>query len=248
MSSLTDDRGYNQMFSPSVAMDIRTGRRCDYMLAQMENVSAQTRILEIGCGTGEMAALIASKTNAQVTGSDICTPFIEEAIKKHRLPNLKFLTLDFNHPDALEDIRFDYIVGNGILHHLYNNLNEALVHIRKLLANSGKIIFLEPNLYNPYCFLIFNTTKKMREWAKLEPDEMALRKRSIKAQLQKAGYVNIKVEYKDFLLPNTPECLIKTIINTGIVLEKTPLLKMISQSIFISAKNRYEKNYSIALK
>jgi 2-polyprenyl-3-methyl-5-hydroxy-6-metoxy-1,4-benzoquinol methylase len=197
--------------------------------------------LEIGCGTGELAALMASKTKAHVTGSDICTPFIEEAANKHRLPNLKFMTLDFNHPDILEGRRFDYIVGNGILHHLYNNLDAALVHIKNLLANDGKIIFLEPNLYNPYCYLIFNTTKKMRRWAKLEPDEMALRKRRVKAQLQQAGYINIKIEYKDFLLPNTPECLIKTVINTGDVLEKIPLLKMVSQSIFISAKNRYEK-------
>jgi cyclopropane fatty-acyl-phospholipid synthase-like methyltransferase len=59
------------MFCPSAAMDIRTERRCDYMLAQMKEVSAQTHILEIGCGTGELSALIASKTTAQVTGSDI---------------------------------------------------------------------------------------------------------------------------------------------------------------------------------
>jgi 2-polyprenyl-3-methyl-5-hydroxy-6-metoxy-1,4-benzoquinol methylase len=238
MSSLTDDRGYNQMFRPSTAMDIRTARRCDYMLAQMNVLNEQTRILEIGCGTGELAALLASKTNAQIIGSDICMPFIEEAAKKHQLPNLKFMELDFNHPDALDRLQFDYIVGNGILHHLYNNLDEALVRIRKLLTAEGKIIFLEPNLYNPYCFLIFNTTKAMRRWAKLEPDEMALRKKRIKTQLQSAGYVDIKVEYKDFLLPNIPECLIKTVIKTGALLEKIPLLKMISQSIFISAKNQ----------
>jgi 2-polyprenyl-3-methyl-5-hydroxy-6-metoxy-1,4-benzoquinol methylase len=229
------------MFCPSAAMDIRTERRCDYMLAQMKEVSAQTHILEIGSGTGELAALIASKTTAQVTGSDICNPFIEEAKRKHRLPNLKFITLDFNHPAVLEGFQFDYIVGNGILHHLYNNLNEALVHIKHLLKSEGKIIFLEPNLYNPYCFLIFNTTEKMRKWAKLEPDEMALRKCRVKAQLQRAGYDDIKIEYKDFLLPNTPECLIKTVINAGDVLERIPLLKMISQSVFISAKNKQEK-------
>lgn len=237
MSSITDDRGYNQMFCPSAAMDVRTERRCDYMLAQMEAVNAATHILEIGCGTGELAA---SKTNAQVTGSDICAPFIEEAEKKHRLPNLKFMTLDFNYPEVLEGFQFDYIIGNGILHHLYNNLDEALVRIKGLLKDSGKIIFLEPNLYNPYCFLIFNTTEKMRKWAKLEPDEMALCKYRVKAQLQKAGYTGIKIEYRDFLLPNTPEHLIKTVINTGAVLEKIPLVRMISQSIFISAQKREE--------
>jgi hypothetical protein len=41
----------------------------------------------------------------------------------------------------------------------------------------------------------------MRKWAKLEPDEMALRKRNIKKQLQRAGYTNMKIGYKDFLLP-----------------------------------------------
>jgi 2-polyprenyl-3-methyl-5-hydroxy-6-metoxy-1,4-benzoquinol methylase len=242
MSSLTDDRGYNQMFRPSATMDIRTARRCDYMLAQMNALNEQTRILEIGCGTGELAALLASKTNAQITGSDICQPFIEEAAKKHQLSNLKFMTTDFNHPDTLEGCRFDYVVGNGILHHLYNNLDEALVRMRKLLTTEGKIIFLEPNFYNPYCFLIFNTTKTMRRWAKLEPDEMALRKQRIKTQLHNTGYVDIKIEYKDFLLPNIPKYLIKTVIKAGNVLEKIPLLKMVSQSIFISAKNNYFKS------
>jgi 2-polyprenyl-3-methyl-5-hydroxy-6-metoxy-1,4-benzoquinol methylase len=230
------------MFRPSATMDIRTARRCDYMLAQMDALNAQTRILEIGCGTGELAALIASRTKAQVTGSDICAPFIEEAIKKHRLPNLEFMVLDFNHPEILAGLQFDYIVGNGILHHLYTNLDKSLLQIKKILKTGGsKIIFLEPNLYNPYCFLIFNTTKKMRKWAKLEPDEMALCKRNIKARLQRAGYVDIKIEYRDFLLPNTPESLIKAVISTGRILEKTPLLKMVSQSIFISAKNNNER-------
>ena len=237
MSSLTDDRGYNQMFSPSEAMDIRTERRCDYMLNQMTNVTEQTRILEIGSGTGELAALLAKKTSAQVTGSDICVPFIEEAKQKHVAPNLNFIVLDFNKPEVLENEKFDYIVGNGILHHLYYNLEEALVNIKKLLTPNGKIIFLEPNLYNPYCFLIFNTTERMRNWAKLEPEEMALRKNKVKKQLKRAGYSNIKIEYKDFLLPNTPKNLIKSVIFLGNIIEKIPLLNKVSQSIFISAQN-----------
>jgi len=237
MASIKDDKGYNQMFEYSAAMTVRSERRCDYMLSQMENISADTHILEIGSGTGEIAALLAAKTNAQITGSDICAPFMEEAQNTHQYPNLKFMVLDFNHPEVLNGHQFNYIVGNGILHHLYNHLDEALLNIKKLLKPQGKIIFLEPNIYNPYCFLIFNTTKGMREWANLEPDEMALRKGKIKRQLQKANYSNIKIEYKDFLLPNTPLALIKPVIFIGRIWEKIPVLKMVSQSVFITAEN-----------
>jgi hypothetical protein len=36
MASIQDDRGYNQGFKPSIAMDIRMERRCDYMISQMD--------------------------------------------------------------------------------------------------------------------------------------------------------------------------------------------------------------------
>ena len=236
MASIKDDKGYNQMFEPSVAMTVRSERRCDYMLLQMRNLNIDTQILEIGCGTGEISALLASKTKAQITGSDICTSFIEKAQDSFQFPNLKFVVLDFNNPEMLEGFQFDYIVGNGILHHLYNHIDEALLNLKKMLKPQGKIVFLEPNLFNPYCFLIFNTTHGMRKWANLEHDEMALRKGKIKKQLQKAHYSNIKIEYKDFLLPNTPACLIKPMITIGRIWEKIPLLKMLSQSIFITSQ------------
>jgi len=245
MSNLTDDKGHNQVFRPSKAMSLRTERRCDYMIKQMNfdkdsNFSDRriTNILEIGCGTGEIAHLLAKKTNADVVGTDICIPFIEEAKSKYELPNLEFRILDFNDPASILENKFDYIIGNGILHHLYNNLNVALLNIKSLLVPQGKIIFLEPNLYNPYCYLIFNTTKGMRKWAKLEPDEMALRKRKIKKQLMNANYTNIEIKYKDFLLPNTPNALIAPVCFVGNVVEKIPIINMFSQSIFISAQNK----------
>jgi hypothetical protein len=72
----------------------------------------------------------------------------------------------------------------------------------------------------------------------LEPDEMVLRKRNIKKQLQRAGYAHAKIEYKDFLLPNISKALIKPVIAVGDVLERIPLIKMVTQSIFILAQNK----------
>lgn len=231
MASLTDDRGYNQMFAPSEAMKIRSERRCDMLLAAMV-LTSESRILELGCGTGEIANFIAGKTNAQVIGIDICKPFIEEAQKKHVKPNLSFEVLDFNDPQSLSGIKYDYIIGNGILHHLYFDLDNALQNIKQLLKEDGKMIFLEPNLVNPYCYLIFSYPY-FRKKANLEPDEMAFTKRFILNKLQKNGFKNNSVYYKDFLIPITPKMLIKLLIATGNILERIPILRMLSQSIFI---------------
>jgi hypothetical protein len=102
-----------------------------------------------------------------------------------------------------------------------------------LLNLHGKIIFMEPNIYNPYVAAIFKN-RGLRKWAHLEPDEMAFSKAFICRKLRTAGFENIKVKYRDFLLPGTPKWLIGSSVTIGNILEKTPL-KAISQSILISA-------------
>ncbi|MBP6732728.1 MAG: hypothetical protein KA149_11755, partial [Chitinophagales bacterium] len=75
----------------------------------------------------------------------------------------------------------------------------------------------------------------LREKTHLEPDEMAFSKPFAIEKLKKAGYQNIQVEYKDFLLPGVPDFLITPSIVIGDVLEKVPLVKNVAQSIFITA-------------
>jgi ubiquinone/menaquinone biosynthesis C-methylase UbiE len=234
MASIKDDRGYNQGFMPNQALEIRTERRADYILKKL-GAKKGNKLLEIGCGTGEMSFLLAKKSGAHVRGIDICKPFIAQARKKHQLKNLRFEVMDFNNPLLLKGRRFDFVVGNGILHHLYHNLDSALLNIRRLLKPDGKIVFLEPNLLNPYCFLIFSFPV-FRRVANLEPGEMAFTKRFVAKRLKKAGFSGILVEYRDFLLPNTPKGLIAPMIRLGRVVESLPLVRLSSQSIFISAK------------
>ena len=234
MSAIKDDRGFNQIYEQSEANLIRLRRRADWMIKEMNPVS-EKKVLEIGCGTGYVSYYIAKKTGITVIGSDLCEPFIEEARKKYSLSNLTFLILDFNKAAETIHNKFDYIIGNGILHHLYYNLDDVLATLKNLLKPGGKIIFMEPNIHNPYVAAIFKN-KRFRKWAKLEPDEMAFSKKFIQKKLQTAAFTNIKVKYKDFLLPGTPRLLVKPSIVTGNILEKTPL-KLISQSILICAEN-----------
>lgn len=232
-TSIVDERGYNQGFKETFSLKKRMERRADWMINEMDKFSNK-KVLEIGCGTGYVSYYIAKKTGIQVIGSDLSETFIEAAKKKYILPNLAFVILDFNKASTSVYNKFDYIIGNGILHHLYYNLDEVLVTLKNLLNPQGKIIFMEPNIYNPYVAVIFKN-KRLRKWAKLEPDEMAFSKSFIHKKLINAGFSDVKIKYKDFLLPDIPKALVKPSIVIGNVAEKIPLIKNLSQSIFIEA-------------
>jgi SAM-dependent methyltransferase len=233
LKNVTDDRGYNQIWNENEGTKIRGFRRAQMVLDHMDP-NQEKSVLEIGCGTGRAANYFAEHSKLKVLGIDLCIPFIEEAKKTYRLPNLDFGVLDFNKPDDLKGRTFDYIVGNGILHHLYFHLDEALVNIHSLLSPNGKIIFMEPNVQNPMAYLIFRNSY-FRKKFRLEPDEMAFSKKFIAGKLNKAGYKNIQVSFKDFLLPGMPGFLVKPMIAFGNFAEKIPGLRVMSQSIFIEA-------------
>lgn len=233
MTKIVDDRGFNQIYKPEGATKIRLQRRAMFFTEEM-NKSESCSVLEIGCGTGEVSYWIAQQIKGTVLGTDLSQQFVDQANENYKLPNLQYKVVDFNKPEDLNNKKFDYIIGNGILHHLYYNLDEVFISFKKLLSDKGKIIFMEPNIYNPYCALIFKIPT-LRKSAKLEPDEMAFSKPFVTDKLKKHDYTNIHVAYRDFLLPGIPMWLVKPSIYTGNILERIPLIKMVSQSIFIVA-------------
>jgi 2-polyprenyl-3-methyl-5-hydroxy-6-metoxy-1,4-benzoquinol methylase len=89
MENIKDDRGFNQVWGDSKSTRVRAERRCNYMISQME-VLLNKSIIEIGCGTGKNAFMLAKKTGMQVLGTDLCVPFIEEAKKNYPLTNFRF--------------------------------------------------------------------------------------------------------------------------------------------------------------
>jgi cyclopropane fatty-acyl-phospholipid synthase-like methyltransferase len=240
MASIKDERGFNQSFKKTEASVIRLQRRFDYMINQMDasKLNSSTCVLEIGCAEGEGIDYLVKKTGVKGLGIDLSKKFIDVAKEKYAHANLSFEVANFNDPASftgeMQFGKFDYVIGNGILHHLYYNLDQSLINLRKLLKPRGKIIFIEPNIYNPYVALIFKIPF-LRRKAFLEPDEMAFSKPFIEKKLKAAGFSDYSVEIRDFLLPNVPESLINPVISLGNILEKTPLT-YIAQSVFITAE------------
>jgi SAM-dependent methyltransferase len=236
MGNITDDRGYNQVWRPSLAMEVRTERRARAILDAM-TLARPNDILEVGSGTGELSAYLSENTQANIIGADLCEPFVEAAEATYGNARLSFRVVDLLHDDLdlkLEQRRFDYIVGNGILHHLHDDLPTVLPRLRALLKSRGRLVFWEPNLQNPYVYLIFSF-QPLRKRAKLEPDEMAFTRKRLAGAFGAAGFSDVSIEPRDFLLPNVPDRFIQPMISFGTVAERVPGLRAMAQSLFVSA-------------
>ena len=237
MASITDDSGFNQGYQCTLAQNVRMRRRCDAMRGEMCTRFPRV-VLEAGCGTGELSHLLAENSpETRVVGIDKCLAFIESAKASYQRSNLEFHHLDLQSTMLSRHFghQFDYIVGNGLLHHLYYRLDEVLSMFRESIDAGGKLIFWEPNLWNPYIFAIFKLPV-FRLWAKLAPDEMAFTKTFISTALVRCGFENLAVECRDFLLPNTPAALIGPVSRVGALLEKLPVMSNCAQSLFLSAQ------------
>lgn len=237
MAHIVDERGYNQIFATSAAQTLRLKRRAEAIIAALPpgNPASRPRVLEIGCGTGEMARQLARQTAGSVTGVDLSPQFIEEARARHPLDNLDFRVADLTSEIPGQGDAYDAIVGNGILHHLYRHLDEVLPALRRWLRPGGRLIFWEPNLWNPYVYLIFSY-KSLRRRAKLEPDEMAFTRDFIQDRLHASGFRTVSVRTRDFLLPNTPDALVRPLAAVSNVLDHVPLINRTAQSLFIVAE------------
>jgi 2-polyprenyl-3-methyl-5-hydroxy-6-metoxy-1,4-benzoquinol methylase len=240
MSSIVDERGFNQGFELNSAQQARLQRRARAIVSEMRlpaerNRKLEVNILELGCGTGELAFELAKIAGARVTGVDRSQKFIDYAAANYHHPNLRFLVTNFS--DSSREAaqgKHDYIVGNGILHHLYYRLDNFLPTLASWLRPGGRLIFWEPNLKNPYVFLIFKVAA-LRRMARLEPEEMAFTPRFIQRKLTTAGFCQVRAITRDFLLPNTPARLISSVVKIGDFLEKVPIVRGCAQSIFLSA-------------
>ncbi len=233
MPSIVDDRGFNQGYAWTPTQEVRMKRRAEAILSALP-IGTQ-RVLEWGCGRGELAHFLAADT-AHVTGTDLCGPFIEEATRRFGHERLRFVQSNLATEMGRKALgnEWDAIVGNGILHHLYFHIDDALQSMRAMLKPGGRFVFWEPNLFNPYVFATFSFMP-LRELTKLEPDEMAFTPRWIIRHLRRAGFSDIEVSFRDFVLPNLPFQLVSTVAKVGAIVEQLPVVNRLAQSIFITA-------------
>lgn len=229
-----DEGGFNQVFAPVGSTPLRQQRRNDWTLDQIARVSAR-RVLEIGSGTGESAAYLAARTGAEVVAVDISPAFIAMSRERYQAPNLRYELFDLLGDQPLAFGQFDMICGNGILHHLVKRLPQVLTTMRQLTNPGGGMAFIEPNFLNPYCAFAFGTSLG-RRFARLEPDEMAFKPGHLRQALTDAGWQDVVVKMRDFLVPGLPLAMVKPTLAIEPMLEASPVTSWLAQSHFMTAR------------
>ena len=126
--------------------------RCDAWLFDLIQPFLGQRILEIGCGLGNLLKLLTDR--ALVFGTDIS----EESVTyvKHELgqrSNIDAAVLDVTDPSFLQlrSFRFDTVVSLNVFEHIEDD-TLALKHVFEVLAPGGKLVLIVPAhqwLYGP---------------------------------------------------------------------------------------------------
>lgn len=105
-------------------------------------------ILEVGCGTGQLAIYFSINTNNRVVGLDPTIESLELAAnftKNNDIHNINFINADI-FDDVLKDNFFDFIWCNGVLHHTKDPYGAFEILIQSLKKNGYVLI----GLYNKY--------------------------------------------------------------------------------------------------
>jgi SAM-dependent methyltransferase len=233
---IKDERGYNQVFQRRGTTILRQQRRNQWLADQLRTGGARHAV-EIGSGTGQTAHFVAKETGIDVLAVDISQLFVDEANGRYALPNLQFRKLDILEEDLPLARKTDAFFGNGILHHLIPRLDNVLERMRALTTEGGRLVFIEPNLSHPACRLIFGT-RIGRRLAKLEPQEMAFIGEELADRVRRAGWSDVTITTRDFLLPGMPRLLERPTLSLEKEWESSAAARYLGQSHFVVAYAR----------
>jgi 2-polyprenyl-3-methyl-5-hydroxy-6-metoxy-1,4-benzoquinol methylase len=110
-------------------------------------IPGDARIVEIGCGTGQMSLFLA-RADRVVIGADLSRASLRlavEAARRFEVDQVQFIETDLHHP-ALREGAFDVVYSSGVLHHTPDP-SAAFVRIVRLARPGGMIVL---GVYNAF--------------------------------------------------------------------------------------------------
>ncbi|MBU2504343.1 MAG: malonyl-ACP O-methyltransferase BioC [Candidatus Omnitrophica bacterium] len=124
---------------------------CALELIKKTRPGSFSRILDIGCGTGNYTRLLKDKFPfARIKAIEISSPMVEIARKKLKAKGIEFILGDGESINLGE--QFDLISSN-VSFQWFEDLNQALSRYRKLLKKGGVILF---SIFGPRTFYELN--------------------------------------------------------------------------------------------
>ena len=123
-----------------------------------EQIPYNSRVLEIGCGTGQLANFLAAGCRT-VVGTDLCMNSLrlaEQFRRENELARVRFVQMNLFKP-ALRPEEFDVVLCNGVLHHTSDPFG-GFATISRLVRPGGHIVI---GLYNKYGRLFLDARRVM---------------------------------------------------------------------------------------
>ncbi len=212
----------------------RRARRRAELFVELAALRPGREALELGCGTGLFLDQVA-ESGASLHGLDLSTDLLAHA--RRRLATRLNVRLHCGNAERMPfpDARFDAVYGSSVLHHL--DLHQALREVHRVLKPGGRLVFAEPNIFNPQVALMFHLDMTKRYFG-VSPDEMAFSRFHARSVLRATGFDEARVEPFDFLHPSTPARWVEAISGLGRRLERIPLVREVAGSLLIQARKR----------
>ena len=142
----------------SLSSLISKSRKGVYARLLAEQIPYNARILEVGCGTGQLSNFLAIGCRT-VIGTDLCMNSLRMAETFRRqqgLSRVRFLQMNLFKP-ALKPEQFDVVLCNGVLHHTSDPYG-GFKSISRLVKPGGHIII---GLYNTYGRLLLDARRQV---------------------------------------------------------------------------------------
>jgi 2-polyprenyl-3-methyl-5-hydroxy-6-metoxy-1,4-benzoquinol methylase len=106
-----------------------------------EYVPEKSRVLDIGCSSGNFGEVLIHEKSCEVVGMDIDAPDIARAKKKLNAAYVR----NIEREDIADLGKFDVVIFADVLEHLLDPI-AALEKVKKALRPGGRIVFSIPNM------------------------------------------------------------------------------------------------------
>ncbi len=156
-------------------------------LFKKEDINNTSQVLDVGCGTGQTAAYLAYKYEANVTGIDNDPTMVARAKRRMKKNNLPVEIIQGSvEKISLPDNHFDFIISESVLS--FVNKPKTLKEIFRLLKNGGRFIAIEQTIIQPLTeedeeeikqFYGFDSLPMKEDWVEL---------------LTQAGFEHVRVQ------------------------------------------------------
>jgi SAM-dependent methyltransferase len=126
-------------------------------------IPGDARILEIGCGTGQMSLYLA-RADRVVIGADLTRGSLllgAAAAKRFGLERVQFVETDLQRP-GLRSGAFDVVYSSGVLHHTPDP-RSSFARIARLVRPGGIIIL---GVYNSFARIPLRLRRVLARWSK----------------------------------------------------------------------------------